>query len=379
MATLPRSPLLGVELHDPPFSARGMHVRAVRPGSTAAEAGVVAGDVIVGIGGLPVRAAAELRRALAAIDEDRVALETERGLLEGPVRRRPVEVVPGAEVVLGHLERDGVRLRTILTRPPTPGPAVLFLQGIVPSSLDFGAAAGSPVARLVHGLAAAGLFTLRLERRGVGDSEGELPDFDTEVADAAAALAWLAAEPGVQGVVLFGHSVGGMVAPRLAHPALVGRVVLGTTARSWGETLAAGTRRQLALRGLAEPAIEAAVVEEARALRDDAVIHGRARAFHDQLAATDLRAAWRSCAATGVATRVLIGEHDWVVGEDEQREVAALAGGEARLLAGLDHAFTTHAGRAESLRDYGRGAFCEALVDEVAAFVREVTRGAASR
>ncbi|MBL8717497.1 MAG: alpha/beta fold hydrolase [Myxococcales bacterium] len=360
-------PLLGAELASPSFSARGMHVAAVRAGSMADEAGLAAGDVVVGIGGLPVRSARELRRAWQAIgQEPRVAIESERGLHEATVQRRPSETVPGATVEYGQIDRD-VSLRTIVTRPAARAPAVLFLQGIGPSSLDFVGGA-PPIARLLHGLAAEGLVTMRLERRGVGDSEGELPDFDTEVADAQAALAWLRARPFVQGVVLLGHSLGGMVAPLLEGA--IARVVYGTTARPWFTTLEEGTRRQLLLRGASAAEIDAAWAEERRALDEDEIVHERSRAFHQQLAATDLASAWRRRAARML---VLAGEHDWVVDGEEQADVAALAGGEIRTLPGLDHAFTHHDSLAASLAAYGKGAWSSRIVQEIAGFVREVT------
>jgi pimeloyl-ACP methyl ester carboxylesterase len=55
-------------------------------------------------------------------------------------------------------------------------------------------------------------------------------------------------------------------------------------------------------------------------------------------------------------TLVLRGEHDWVVGADEQARIAALVPG-ARVvdLAGLDHMLTWHADGAASLRDYACG------------------------
>jgi len=316
-----------------------------------------------------VRSARELRRAWQALGAaPRVVIESERGLHEASVQRRPAEVVPGATVEYGQLDRD-VALRTIVTRPAARAPAVLFLQGIGPSSLDF-VGALPPIARLLHGLAAEGLVTMRLERRGVGDSEGELPDFATEVEDAQAALAWLRAQAFVDGVVVLGHSLGGMVAPLLEGA--TARVVYGTTARPWFTTLEEGTRRQLGLRGVSPVEIDAAWAEERRALSEDEVTHERSRAFHAQLAGTDLRAAWQLRAAP---TLVLAGEYDWVVGSEEQAEVAALAGGTLRTLPGYDHALGHHPSLAASLDAYGKGAWEPRIVAEIAGFVRQVTDG----
>jgi pimeloyl-ACP methyl ester carboxylesterase len=159
---------------------------------------------------------------------------------------------------------------------------------------------------------------------------------------------------------VYGHSVGGMHAALLAEQApLRGVVVYGSTARRWSACLRDGLRRQLSLRGVADAEIEDALRDFDAGFPDER--YERSPAFHRQLDATDLEAAWRH-AHTDLL--VLIGEHDWVVGAEEQRDLAGLVEGATVVeLDGLDHAFSRHASRADSLREYARGAFDERLIE----------------
>lgn len=406
---LPRRVSLGIALPAAgPFTAEGMRAGAVVPGSMAAGAGLAAGDVVTALDGLPLRSMAELRAATrAAAGRATVTLSAMRGgaPFEATVSvlARPVEQIEGNDVRYEHVTaEDGARLRTIVTRPRAPGPhpAVLFLQGIGRESLDLAAAPSAPVARLLHGWAAAGFVTMRLEKRGVGDSDGEEADFDAEVADDRAALRALAADPAVDGraVFLFGHSVGGMIAPLLAAegsegacphstysnsekarssrgeprgggPPVRGILVFGTSSARWLDCLAAGTRRQLALRGAGEEEIQRALDRE----RSEG--HGvRTPEYHAQLQARDLGAAWDR---TGCDVLVIVGEHDWVVGEDEQRAICERIeqrrpGAAERLdLDGTDHWMTRHASLEDSLANGGRGAFDERLVTATVAWMRQ--------
>jgi pimeloyl-ACP methyl ester carboxylesterase len=312
----------------------------------AERAGVRAGDRLLSLAGAPLGSLIELGRALRVAGGARDAeLRFRRGALEHTARVE-VQHFPDEEgVCYGVLEVEGARLRTLATHPAGRARAtVLVLPGIACEPVDF--------APLVHGWTDAGLATLRVDKRGVGDSEGGRPDeldFVTELADLRAALASLPAGP----VVLFGHSVGGTMAALLAaERPLAGVMVYGSSPVKWLECLAATTLRQLRLRGASADTIAASVAElQANARRTG--LNGRSAAYHRQLDAIDLEAAWAQVSAP---TLVLRGELDWVVGVDEQARIAALVPG-ARLvdLPGLDHMLSWHADLAASLRDYGAG------------------------
>jgi uncharacterized protein len=142
---------------------------------------------------------------------------------------------------------DGVRLVGALARPDAPGPvpAALILNGSGPLDRD------SNVKRqrlgvapaIAAALAARGVASLRIDKRGVGESGGDhlTSGFDRETADAAAALAAVRGAPGIDpaAVVVIGHSAGATIAIRLAasDAALAGIVLLAGAARPGEEVM----------------------------------------------------------------------------------------------------------------------------------------------
>ena len=119
---------------------------------------------------------------------------------------------------------DGVRLVGTVTFPDTDGPvpAVLLLNGSGPLDRDSNmpGQALHVASSLAQSLAAQGVASLRFDKRGVGESEGDYltTSFQRETGDAAAALLALREVPGVDParVTLAGHSVGATIAIRLA-------------------------------------------------------------------------------------------------------------------------------------------------------------------
>jgi pimeloyl-ACP methyl ester carboxylesterase len=229
---------------------------------------------------------------------------------------------------------------------------------------------------------------MRLEKRGVGDSEGEGCEgagFDGEVEDVKAALCALAGYAFVdaRAIFAFGHSVGGMVAPLLEPLGLVsGYIALGTSAARWLDCVEASTRRQALLRGASPAESERAARSEReaieRAIQDPgsrALVGGRGAAFHRELQATDLANAW---AEVSRPVLVLRGELDWVVSEEEQAAIARIVNdrrpglAETQKINGIDHLMARHESLAESLRSYGHGAFDPAVTEAASAFVRRV-------
>ncbi len=109
-------------------------------------------------------------------------------------------------------------LRGMLHRPAAtdPAPVVMLLHGFTGQHIED----QRLFVQFARCLADAGFVVLRFDFYGSGDSDGEFDEFTlrTEVADAAAALDWLAGQPGLDmnriGVV--GLSMGGGVTALLA-------------------------------------------------------------------------------------------------------------------------------------------------------------------
>ena len=152
---------------------------------------------------------------------------------------------------------DGHSLAATLALPDGEGPfpAALVLSGSGPIDrnsnhrrMRLGVAE-----QVARALTAAGVVTLRFDKRGVGGSDAGLGrngwrrvGFHDNVDDAEAALRWLAARPEVDGgVVVVGHSEGAVQATALSarDVPLAGLVLLSGAAKPGEEVLLWQTRR----------------------------------------------------------------------------------------------------------------------------------------
>lgn len=118
---------------------------------------------------------------------------------------------------------DGQTVVGTLSLPDgAPAPVVLLFHGFT-GSRDELAVAGTEegvFSRTARLLREGGIASLRIDFRDSGESDGafEFTTYERQVADGLAALAWLAAEPRVQGdrIALIGWSQGGLVATGVA-------------------------------------------------------------------------------------------------------------------------------------------------------------------
>jgi hypothetical protein len=161
-----------------------------------------------------------------------LALTLARRLLGLPPRRHRCELETRWVAL-----PDGVRLATSLLRPRTPPgeklPAVL-VRTAAPAH-----AAGHPTLLLARLLAEDGHLVAVQECRGRHASEGRFEPFAREVEDGAAAVSWLAAQPGCDGrVALVGAGYAGHAAWAAASrsPVPIAALVVAFAARDpWAE------------------------------------------------------------------------------------------------------------------------------------------------
>lgn len=346
---LPRRIALGATLR-PPSAGAPARLARVDDGSAMARAGMRAGDELLAIDGHPITDAVEFDRRLAALRAGREVRLRVAGA--GPSRDVPVtfsplplEQIPGVEVQYTVVRNPaGLRQRAIVTRPAGSAgrrPAILFVPWLSCDSVESPGQPAPGIDLLLRRLAAeSGWVLVRVDKPGVGDSEGVCADtdLDTEMAGSRAALAWMRTHPWIDPdrVVVMGQSFSGAFLPLLATGTRVaGYVVINSWARTWYERLLEFERLQSESSGLAPAAVAdrqrrlalfyalflegrqtpAEVLRDRPDLRDiwnDEPGHqyGRSARFHHQLHRVDAEAAW---SAVDVPTLVMWGDADIVM------------------------------------------------------------------
>ena len=359
----------GFELR--PLAGGAAEVRRLRPGP-ATRAGLREGDRVVGVdGAAPLDAPTLARLHRERRTGDRLALEVERDGRRRAVRfvlpPLPLERVVGCDVTYGAVATPSGRVRTIVTRPSGATGAlatVVFVPWLSDDPVERPIGVPDGWLKLLHGLARHGWQVVRIEKPGVGDSEGppcSRNDLATDLAAFRAGLAATraAATTDTSRLVLFGGSIGAALAPLLAadaRPAAI--VVSGGFSRGWREHMLDFERRRLACAGTPAAAIERALPGfadfyalflgekltpgEALARRPDLKPlwydaadgqFGRPAAYYHQVAALPVDDLF---AHLEVPTLVLYGEYDWIMSRADHERMAGLVNGSHPGLATLE-------------------------------------------
>ena len=327
---------------------------------------------------------------------------------------QPPEKIPGIESHYGTLHtRDGLRLRTILTRPEGASgrlPAILFVQWLSCDTIELPESNRSGWARMMRAIAQRpGMVLWRTEKAGVGDSEGDCArlDYDTELAHHREALQALQSSPYVdpRRIVVFGASMGANMAPLVARGNdVAGVMVWGGGAHTWFERQLGFSRRAMELAGSdlgrvsermrahsrfyarylldgrapaqirAEDAALGAVWNDIVGTEGD-LQYGRPPAFHQQAQRQDWTAAW---AAVRAPVLVLYGEHDRFEDVEAARTAVRVVNGSgaerARLVVvpHMDHHFTLYATPQDAFREKGGTVDERPAVEPMLAWLREL-------
>jgi dienelactone hydrolase len=355
-----------------PAEGGGVRIQEVLPRSSAEAGGLKAGDVLRAIDGRPTERVPAVFRAVRDGGGRELAFDLSR---DGKAERLAVRLAEwprepetdAYRVEYGDVASKAGRLRTIALVPKASAPkgrypALLILQGLGMATLD-NPGPGEPVDKpvgmgvyrtIAASLTEAGFVTLRVDKAGCGDSQGDAPalDFLGELDGYRAALKALKARPDVDPdrVFLFGHSMGGVFAPVLAGEAPVrGVAVYGTVFKTWLEYLLENARRQHILTGDDPAMLDVGIriqerclhellvarkapgailreIPEAETVRpsigfDGDQVFGRHYTFFHQLNDVNVPAAWAKVDADVLA---LWGEAEAVSGRDDHEAIAAI-------------------------------------------------------
>ncbi|MEZ0327891.1 MAG: alpha/beta fold hydrolase [Fimbriimonas sp.] len=256
---LPRKPFFGVGMA---VDVKGVKLTAVTPGTTAAEAGLKPDDIVVSIDGVPTPDPQSVGKAASQWKTgSKTKIEFIRGgstqQAEATVRSRPADKGDNYETIYDEVKSKGNRIRIFVTKPTTPGkhPALFFIQGIGYVSNEQPLSGQSSYAKICKAFNDKGYVTVRVEKPGLGDSDGgpfDKVDWYTELDAFRQALIKTKTYDFVDPnkVVIFGHSMGGCQGPILASEIPIkGLAVYGTVIRTWHEYMVDMMRSQAALGG----------------------------------------------------------------------------------------------------------------------------------
>ena len=368
---LPRRAILGAAVQD----RDGVRVTAIRPGGPADRGGLHAGDQIVSVGGDAIGTSTQfVARVKVAPKGTPVPFRIVRGgatmtldiVLDGP----PDEHDPLVDTRYESVLIDDSLRRTIVTTPKnvtSRRPAVLIVGGIGCFSVDAASDPEDAYLRLSHDLSRAGFLVVRLEKSGVGDSGGPPcfgVDFVSEMRSYAVALHAMAGDPRIDPhrLYLFGHSIGSVIVPRLAHDTpIAGAVIADGVGRNWFEYELWNLRRQLVLGGETPAGVDAAmagkeicmhrllIAKEAESKIEETMPDCRthndypvAAPYLQQVAALNIAEPWASFAVPLLA---IYGSGDFITAQEDHERIVAIVNaahpGSAtlRLIPGMDHHF----------------------------------------
>ena len=377
----------------------GVSVSAVSPNSAAARAGLAVGDIVTRIGDHAVTSPQDFRASLAASPSGRaIPLTITRGgsaqTLNVTLTLAPMENDPQIETIYGAVTVDNSLRRTLLTVPRGARgrhPAMLIVGGIGCYSVD-NTDPRDPYRRLAYDLGRHGIVVMRLEKSGIGDSQGapcSTVDFHAETRSYEAATAALRDDPHVDParVFLFGHSIGTIEAPDIAaRQSVAGIIAAQGFGRTWVEYEMINTRRQLELVGNTPTDVDAAMRLKAacmnRALIQsepmehilaetpdcrDVVLLPASQAYMHQLTEINVAQVWTAFNAPAL---VIYGTSDFITDEPDHRRLVDLVNGarpgnaQLVLLPGMDHFLAHAATQAESFqREHSGNAFGEYYAD----------------
>ncbi len=300
------------------------------------------------------------------------------------------EGVQEYEIVLG--EGTDTPLKALVTLPENaqgPVPAVVLVHGSGASDRNEAIGGCYPFADIAHGLAKRGIAAIRYDKRtytyGNAYTEEEVNAMTVEeevLQDAQLAIEALDAQEGVdpERVVLVGHSLGGMLAPRIAAEnadRIAGIVSLAGSARGYLD-IVYDQNMDVAESDAQRNSIkrEYRKVENVLSLKDDETLFGIPAPYLKDLYSHPVE---DSLASLSVPILVLQGENDFQMHVEDFRSwqdaLADYAGPwEAEMLPDLNHLFVDDSAysRRGSVAEYlTEGHVDEGVLDRIASWIGE--------
>lgn len=400
--------------------AEGIVVTSRTDGFTGEKAGLQVGDILLTMNGQAptLSTIASMARELRAGDAVQFKISRDGKTLDLKAKTIGKPIDPGTDtysVEYSQVVSNGKRMRTIITHPKAPGkhPVLYFIQGFSPVSYDFTLSTSTGDVKsldgpILHEFANRGFVVMRVEKPGVGDSEGgpfaEL-DYITELDIYRQALKQIHTLPDAdtKNIFIFGHSMGSAFGPMVAAESPVkGVAIYGGAARTWHEYILDTLRYQgLVAGGTFEAAddevrvgsrVLALAFHEGKSAEQIKTEHPELKAYVDSLFPGGMFNGkvleyWRQLAAINfpsywvkAKTRILAvhGGSDFVTYDADHKLMADIANkiqpgwGKFVICPSSDHLFHNFATEPEAMRGYSKGTFNPAFTKIMMDWIKEV-------
>ena len=264
---LKRKALLGIQMETLSDSlaqeynldlTHGVLIRDIFPNTTASKMNLHVGAVIYEINDQEIHSIHDVLDLMQTVyGEDLIKIkyyeDGKHRRTKGKASPRPKETYANANISYDEVAYDNNLLRSILYLPKgvEKPPVVFYLQGYTCGSIDLVYEDKHPIKKIINDWTDAGFAVYRVEKPGVGDSQStsncmEIA-FQEEINAFRQAYKRLLKykEINKEGIFLFGHSMGGIIAPFLASEfSPKGVITYGTTVKSWFEYMIDISRQQ---------------------------------------------------------------------------------------------------------------------------------------
>ena len=412
---LERRALWQASISDPSYNSPGALIRSIDKGSPLEQAGLLQGDLIIRVDGIHIANGeiwSDVSYGLRSSKPVIIEVLRNEHLYKAAANFNALEKESHAGIDTYYEEvtsNHGIRHRTIITRPQLEGKqaAIILIGGLSCTSIEVYPGRQGNWARTIEGLVKkSGMVVMRVEKAGVGDSEGNCgeSDFFMDIAGFRAALASLKSKDYVDKdkILVYGSSMGSAIAPLLANESgLAGIISDGTFFKTWFEHMLEIERRILQFQGNTEKEIATKlndyfvplyygmliqnqsykeVVDKYPALAQfnyhgPRHMYGRPVEYYQQLQRYNLAAEWEK---VKVPVRILRGTNDWIMSAFDNNmiiDVLKRNGHQDHILheyPGLDHWNTIHESAKDSF-DGKPGKWDEGTIDIIINWAREIS------
>ncbi|MEM9855936.1 MAG: PDZ domain-containing protein [Bacteroidota bacterium] len=353
---LKRRAHIGASFSSPDGIEAGAIVRRVEEGSALAKAGLAVNDKVIRLNNELIKEPnrwSDIRYDLR--EDDEINLEVLRGNevieLSAKLEALPKESYQDIQVVYGTVMSDyGDRIRTITTYPENGKsklPAVFVMGGLSCSSVEVYPGRGeNGWTRVLRDISTkSGMVVMRVEKPGVGDSNGDCGEstFLQDIAAFEAAYQSLKELDQVDStnIIIYGSSMGSALAPHLANKLGASGIISdGTFVKTWFEHMLEIERRIRSFEGdspgevaqkmnegyiplyygmLIEKKSYAQVIKEQPQLdrynyHSPNHMYGRPMSYYHQVQDFNFAKGWEELK---VPARIIQGTNDWIMSADD--------------------------------------------------------------